>query len=103
MQVRFFNESISKFLDSLDKPTFTRTLKTIDLLKMFEYRLGLPHSKKIDKDFFELRIRGKKDVRIFYAFHQKQIILLHCFVKKAQSIPAKEMRVALQRLKRLTV
>ncbi|MHA1658559.1 MAG: type II toxin-antitoxin system RelE/ParE family toxin [Promethearchaeota archaeon] len=50
---------------------------------------------------FELRIRGKQEVRIFYTFHKSQIILFHGFVKKSQKIPKKEIRVAFQKLKQL--
>ncbi|MBU1179983.1 type II toxin-antitoxin system RelE/ParE family toxin, partial [Patescibacteria group bacterium] len=45
--------------------------------------LTLPHAKKVDKSIFELRIRGRQEARIFYAFHKNEIILLHGFVKKS--------------------
>jgi len=61
--------------------------------------LTLPHAKKVDKSIFELRIRGRQEARIFYAFHKNEIILLHGFVKKSQKIPMRELRLAVKKLK----
>ncbi|MBT3864973.1 type II toxin-antitoxin system RelE/ParE family toxin [Candidatus Peregrinibacteria bacterium] len=61
----------------------------------------MPHSKKIDDKLFELRIRGKKEVRIIYCFYRNTIILLHAFVKKTQKIPKRSILVAKNRLNSL--
>lgn len=46
----------------------------------------------------ELRVRGKQEVRIFYAFASgKRIYLLHAFIKKARTTPKKELDLARQR------
>lgn len=68
---------------------------------MFGHTLGLPHSKKVHAKLFELRSRGKQEVRIFYAFHKDAAVLLHGFVKKSRRIPKKEIRTALQKLQHL--
>ena len=52
---------------------------------------------------YELRIRGKQEVRIFYTFNRGEIILLHCFLKKSQQIPSKEIKIALQKLAMLAM
>ncbi len=85
---------VEKFINSLDKPTFSKVLRSLDLLENFGYRLEMPHSKKIENNLFELRIRGKQEARIFYIFRQEKIILLHGFIKKKQKIPAKEIKKA---------
>jgi len=101
MEIRIFDESLEKFIKSLQKPTIAKLLRTIDLLEKFGQKLGLPHTKKISTRLFELRVPGKQEVRIFYSFHKSQIFLLHGFVKKSQKIPRREIRVALQKLKLL--
>ena len=101
MEIHIFDKSLEKFIESLEKLTIAKVLRTIDLLEEFGPKLGLPHSKKVSARLFELRIRGKQEVRIFYTFHQQQIILLYGFIKKSQKIPQKEIQTALQRLKRL--
>ena len=99
MNIRFFDAQLEKFIHSLDESTIAKILRTIDLLEMFGHKLTLPHSKKVHVELFELRIRGKQEIRIFYTFHKDEAILLHGFVKKSERIPKKEMLTALQKLK----
>jgi len=101
MEICIFDVSLEKFIKNLQKPTIAKVLRTIDLLEKFGQKLGPPHTKKISARLFELRISGKKEVRIFYSFHKSQVFLLHGFVKKSQKIPIKEIRKAVQKLKRL--
>ncbi|MCX6789798.1 MAG: type II toxin-antitoxin system RelE/ParE family toxin [Candidatus Gribaldobacteria bacterium] len=101
MQIEIFSNDLEKFIQSLEKSTIAKILRTIDLLEKFGYDLKLPHSKKITKNLFELRIRGKQEIRIFYAFHKSQIVLLHGFVKKSQKTPQKEIQIALDFIKHL--
>jgi len=101
MEIRIFDDLVEKFIKSLEKPTIAKVLRTIDLLEKFGQKLGPPHTKKISVNLFELRIPGRKDVRIFYSFHKSQIFLLHGFVKKSKKIPRKEIKIALQKLRLL--
>lgn len=64
MEIRI-GHTIEKFIEFLEKPTIAKVLRTIDLLEDFGPQLGMPHSKKIEDGLFELRIRGKQEVRIF--------------------------------------
>ena len=91
MEIRFFDKDLEIFISSLEKNTLAKLLRTIDLLEQFGFNLTLPHSKKIDNNLFELRIRGVLEVRIFYTFHRSVIVLLCGFVKKTQKIPKKHL------------
>lgn len=63
----------------------------------------MPHSKMLGSGLYELRIRGREEIRIFYCFKANKIIfLLHAFKKKAQQTPKREIELALQRVKSLT-
>ena len=99
MKIRIFDNSLEKFIQSLEKSTIAKVLRVIDLLEKFNFKLDLPHSKKISNRLFELRIRGKQEIRIFYTFHKSEIILLSGFIKKSQKIPKKEINIAIQKLK----
>ena len=102
MEVQIFDNSLKQFIKSLDKPTKAKLIHVVELLERFGHQLGLPHSRKISCGLFELRILGIQQVRIFYAFHKGQAILLHGFVKKSSAIPCRELRNARQKLRRLT-
>lgn len=99
MNIRFFDSQLEKFIHSLDESTIAKVLRTTDLLEMFGHKLTLPHSKKVYAHLFELRVRGKQEVRIFYTFYKDEAVLLHGFVKKSKRIPKKEIFSALQKLK----
>ncbi|MEK7203627.1 MAG: type II toxin-antitoxin system RelE/ParE family toxin [Patescibacteria group bacterium] len=101
MEVRNFDSSIEKFIKSLEKQTIAKVLRTIDLLEEFGPKLGMPHTRRVKDNLFELRVRGKQEVRIFYTFHKSYIVLLHGFIKKSQKIPKKEIRIASAKLKAL--
>lgn len=91
------DEIVSNFINSLDISTRSRTLRLIDLLEDYGHRLGLPYSKKISRDLYELRARGKNHIRIIYAFIDNEIYLLHGFRKKTSKIPKKEIELAQNR------
>ncbi|MFH1284483.1 MAG: type II toxin-antitoxin system RelE/ParE family toxin [Candidatus Peregrinibacteria bacterium] len=94
MEIKFFNRKIGSFIENLEKPVIAKTLRTLDLLEKFENKLGMPHSKKVDSNLFELRIRGKKEIRIIYCFHKNTIVLLYAFIKKTQKIPRTTIALA---------
>jgi phage-related protein len=93
---------VNQFIESLEGHTIAKVFRMINLLEVFGYSLAFPHSKKIDKSLFELRIRGQQEVRIFYTFHSNSAYLLHGFVKKDQKIPRRELQTALGKLNLLT-
>ena len=101
MKIRIFDSSLEKFIKSLQKPILAKVLRIIDLLEMFGQKLGLPHTKKVSTNLFELRISGKQEVRIFYSFHKSKIFLLCGFIKKSQKIPKKEINIAIKKMKLL--
>ena len=98
MTIKFFDDKIERFISFLDESTAARTLRVIDLLERFGNQLGPPHTKKVGAKLFELRISGKQEIRIFYTFHDKEIVLLHGFVKKSSRIPKRELENAKHRL-----
>lgn len=102
MKIQFFDDDLERFLQNLEKSTIAKVLHTIDLLERFGNDLGMPHSKKIGDRIFELRVRGKQEIRILFTYHKQSAVLLHGFVKKSQQIPQKELRLAQQKLQILT-
>lgn len=87
-------DSIEKFFESLDAMEIAKTIRTIELLQEFGNNLGMPHSKYLHNGLLELRIRGKREIRLLYCFHNGTAILLHAFIKKTQKTPEKELAVA---------
>ena len=101
MEVIFFDEEIETFLTKLEKPTTAKVLRAIDLLERFGNQLGMPHSKNIGRKLFELRIRGKQEIRLIYTFHNNKAMVLRGFIKKSQKITRKELGLIQQKLSAL--
>lgn len=93
---------VSQFIKSLDNITYAKTIRQIDLLKSYGVDLGMPHTKSLGSGLIELRVRGKREVRIFYVFAKgKDVYLLHGFIKKTQKTPKKELDIARDRQKEI--
>lgn len=83
--------TVEDFLHKLDDNELAKVLRHIELLEEFGNKLGMPHSRHLADGLLELRIRGTRELRIFYCFHKRKAILLHAFVKKTQKTPEKEI------------
>jgi len=101
MEIRI-EDNVENFIKTLPELTTAKALRTINLLEKFGHELRYPHTKKVKNNIFELRIRGQQEVRIFYTFYKKEIVLLHGFVKKSQKIPKHELGCAIKQLRSLT-
>jgi len=91
------DEVVNNFISSLDISTRAKTMRMVDLLETFGHQLSLPYCKKVSRNLYELRIRGKNHVRIFYAFVGNEIIMLHGIKKKSDKLPKKYIELAQQR------
>ena len=97
------DKPVEELIKSLDQITIAKTAHQIELLEKYGSYLGMPHARKLIPDLYELRIRGKEEIRIVYAFIKRNIYLLHAFKKKTQKIPAKEIETAKKRFDFLTI
>ena len=96
------DKPVEEFIKSLQKPTQAKVIRIVELLEKFGNNLGAPYSKKINNKLYELRIKGKEEVRILYTFDTGKVVyLLHGFKKKSQKTPREEMEVAGKRLDRI--
>jgi phage-related protein len=65
--------------------------------------LGMPHTRAIGQGLFELRLKAAEGIaRVFYCtVIDRQIVMLHQFVKKTEKTPARELELARRRMKEL--
>ncbi len=100
-QIKYYNQRLEDEILRLPAGLLARYLRLSDLLIEFGSNLGLPHTKRIEKGLFELRVKGKEGIaRVFFCTKiGKKIIMLHSFVKKSQKTPKKEIEIARKRKK----
>lgn len=101
MNVKIYDQKVENFIKDLEHSTGSKVGRHIDLLKQFGNQLRMPYSKSLGNNLFELRIRGQKEVRIFYTFYDNKAILLHGFVKKTQNTPPHQIETARSKAKKL--
>jgi len=102
MEIKFILPEIKRYIFSLEYNMPQRVFRVINLLEKFGNNLLMPYSRSLGKGLFELRIKGNKEIRIFYCFYKQQAVLLHIFTKKTKNIPIKELNIAKLRMKDLT-
>ena len=70
--------------------------------RMIEHgpNLGLPHTDALGGGLFELRLKGAEGIaRVMYCLMiERQILVLHVFVKKTAATPRNAIEAALNRL-----
>lgn len=98
MKVTYFHPDIKIFFDALEDRVGAKVDSAIQLLSVEEYHLSMPYSKKIERDLYELRISSIQNIRIFYTFFDKQIVLLHAINKKTQKLELNDLKTVRRRL-----
>jgi phage-related protein len=87
---------VEEYIGNLDVKEKTKVYKYIEVLRMSNGVLDEPYSRHIKDKIRELRVDfSNKKHRIFYfTFINKNIILLHAFLKKTQKTPMREIKIA---------
>lgn len=93
---------IAEFILKQQKTAKGKINHLVHLLEDYGPKLGMPHAKMLGNGIYELRIRGKKELRIFYCFKEQKVYLLHGFKKQSQKTPRKELGIAQKRMESLT-
>lgn len=94
---------VDEFIKRQQPRARSKIIHNVRLLRQYGNTLGMPRVKMLGAGLYELRIRGKEELRIFFCFKQRDIYLLHGFKKQTQKTPAKELDVAMKRMKELTI
>ena len=103
LQVVFYksdsgNEPVRDWLKKLDKEDrriVGGDIKTVQ----FGWPIGMPLVRKLEKDLWEVRIKlDGRIARILFTVHEGLMVLLHGFIKKSQKLPAKDLKIAKQRM-----
>jgi phage-related protein len=84
------------YTDKNARINFNKIVAYINLLSRMGTRIGVPVTKHLDGDIWELR---PLDNRILYAYYRdNKFILLHHFIKKTKKLPPKELEQAKRNL-----
>ena len=104
LQVLFYktesgNEPVREWLKSLpqsDKKLIGEDIKTVQ----FGWPIGMSVVRKLDQGLWEVRTELENRIsRVLFTVLQKNIILLHGFIKKDQKTPGEDLNLARKRMR----
>ena len=102
-RIRYYSLEVQEDVMALPVTLQARYINLTRRMIEFGPNLGLPHTDSFGGGLFELRLKGAEGIaRVFFCtLVDKDIVMLHCFVKKSQKTPAKELNIARNRLKEI--
>lgn len=63
--------------------------------------VGMPHVRHLDKALWEMRMKGRDGIAraIYFSASGARLIVVRAFVKKTQSTPPDELKIAAKRMR----
>lgn len=90
-------ESVIEFIDTLEIPVKTDVRRLTALLEEYGHELSMPYSKPIGNGLWELRRKGRPQIRILYGFCRGEAILVLGFKKQRSALRPQDVALARKR------
>jgi phage-related protein len=102
-EIVYYSEDLQQAIMEFPAGIQARYIHLTDRMLVFGPDLGMPHTRAMGKGLFEMRMKSKEGIGrvLFGALPGRRIVMLHAFVKKSAKTPAKELRIARDRLKEM--
>ena len=100
-EIKYHDVKLQAEVMTLPAGLLARYFHCTDRMQVFGPDLGMPHTKPMSMGLFELRLKSHEGIaRVFYCtVVERQIVMLHQFVKKTDKTPPKELALARKRMK----
>ena len=102
-KITFFNEKVEADTLAFPAGILANLLHIMEMIEEFGPNIGKPYTAPMGKGLFEIRAKGKEGIgrSLFCIEKDKEIIVLHSFMKKTQKTPRRELDKARKRMKEL--
>lgn len=103
MESQVLQSALEAEILSLPAGFVARFLRYAERMEIYGPDLGKPHTRAMGHGLFELRLKAAEGIaRVFYCtIVDRQIVMLHQFVKKTEKTSARELEIARRRMKEL--
>ena len=100
-QLLFFNASVQADIQEWPTQIFASFVRITEQMEVSGPNLGMPYTKAMGGGLFEIRARGPAGIgrAFFCCVKEQKILVLHGFIKKTQTTPRRELRLAVKRMK----
>lgn len=102
-KITFYSEKVEAETLALPAGILASFLRIAELIEEFGPDLGRPHTAPLGKGLFEIRAKGKEGIArsLFCTVKGREIVILLTAVKKNNTLPKRQMEMALKRLKEI--
>ncbi|MBW6510943.1 MAG: type II toxin-antitoxin system RelE/ParE family toxin [Desulfuromonadaceae bacterium] len=103
-RVEFLDERVEKEYLDLPQDMQARFIRISELIEKHGIEnVGLPHIRPLEGKLWEMRSKGKTGISrgIYVTVTGRRVVILRIFIKKTQKTPAKEIKLAKQRMKEI--
>lgn len=84
------NSSVFDFLEKLSERARSKVVRQLKYVQEFGLTPAVPNIKKVaGHNFWELRILGKDNIRLFCIQKGTKVIMIYAFNKKQKKLPLK--------------
>jgi phage-related protein len=103
-KIVFYSSKVEEDIFDLPVGIRAKLSKILDMIEDFGPNLGKPYTASMGDGLFEIRVKAKEGIgRVFYCLViNREVTLLHSFVKKSQKTPKKELALAKKRKKEIS-
>src|SRR5947207_4235391 len=100
-EIVYYSDELPQAILAIPAGLQARYIHLTERMLEFGPDLGMPHTRAMGKGLFELRVKAKEGIgRVFFCNRPEQRIrMLHAFVKKSGKTPARELKLARERLR----
>jgi phage-related protein len=101
--IRYYNSEVLEQICVLPVSLQARYIALTQRMIEYGLHLGLPHTDSFGGGLFEHRLKGIEGIaRVFFCtLVQREIVMLHSFIKKSQKTPDRELKLARLRMRDL--
>ena len=99
----YCSDAIYAWIDGMPVSMRASYARITERMTAYGPNLGMPYTRPMGGGLFEIRAHGREGIaRVLYCtLVDRQIVMLHGFIKKAEKTPAKELAIAMRRMKEI--
>lgn len=100
-KVEYFDKRLRDEIESWPVGILANYARLVELVVEFGPDLRMPHSRPLGAGLFELRPHGREGIgrALYCCLRGHRVVVLHAFIKKTQTTPQRDLKVARQRMK----
>lgn len=102
-KITFFNQKVEADTLAFPAGILANLLHILEMIEESGPNIGNPYTAPMGNALFEIRAKGKEGIGrpLFCIEIDKEIIILHSFIKKTRKTPKRELDKARRRMKEL--